>query len=487
MSRPSMTRAPRSRTLDTGTPDTCTPDTRTPDTRTPDTCTPDTRTPANRLPVVAYVVKMFPRFSETFIVNEILELERRGQELVIYSLKTPPPGPRHDTVARVKARVVYLPQSPWRAVAPIATAHFALLRRSPGRYLGTLGYVLERASWPAFKRFLQAGVLVRDAGPREVRHLHAHFATSATQVSMLAARLSGVTYSFTAHAKDIYLDRLDVDHLRAKLLEASFAVTVSDYNLRHLERICGREAAGRVVRIYNGIDIDRFRGVGEAREPGSVLCIGRLVEKKGIADLLEACALLLRRGADFRVRVVGEGPLREPLETRARELGLAGRVHFTGALPQEQVASDLRRAAVFALPCIVAADGNRDGLPTVILEAMASGTPVISTRVTGVPEMVQDGVTGVVVEPNQPEALAAALERILTDPALAARMGAQARRAVEEKFQLRANAGELHRLILQVVARDHRAVLLAAEADRSPGPDREPAAGMAVPGEARHA
>ncbi len=400
----------------------------------------------------AYVLKMFPRFSETFVANEILELERRGLPLVIYSLKRPAPGPRHAMLGRLRSEVVYLPDSLWRAAPALLSAHARLLVRAPGRYLRTFGYVLTRHSWAALKRFLQAGVLVLDAEARGVLHLHAHFATSATRVAMLAARLSPVTYSFTAHAKDIYLDRQDVDLLRDKLVEARFTVTVSDFNHAHLERLCGADAVRRVVRIYNGVDLSAFDGMAAARTPGSIVCVARLVEKKGVSDLLEACARLRERGVSFTCRIVGDGPLRGALEHRGQALELGGAVRFTGALPHEEVVRELGRAQVLALPCVVAADGNRDGLPTVILEAMASGTAVVSTRVTGIPEMVEHGVSGLLVEPGQPEALAGALALLLADPASCRRLGEAGRRRVERRFALRQNAGALYARLAETLA-----------------------------------
>ena len=395
-------------------------------------------------PRVGYVLKMFPRFSETFVIHEILEMERRGLPLVIYSLKRAAPGPSHAMLARLRSEVVHLPESLWRSMPGLLRAHARLLRRAPARYLRTFGYVLTRHSWAALKRFLQAGVLVGDAERRGVRHLHAHFASSATRVSMLAARLAPLGYSFTAHAKDIYLDGQDVDLLRDKLLEARFAVTVSDFNRDHLERLCGPEAVRRIERVYNGVDPTAFDGAVLPRRPRTILCVARLVEKKGIADLLEACAGLSVRGVRFTCRIVGDGPLRGSLERRAQALGIHDVVTFTGALPHEEVARELATAQVFALPCVVAADGNRDGLPTVILEAMASRTPVVSTRVTGIPEMVEQGVTGLLLEPGAPEALTEALSLLLEDPSLCRRMGEAGRRRVEERFALRENAGRLH-------------------------------------------
>ena len=394
---------------------------------------------------IGYVLKMFPRYSETFVQNEVLELERRGVPLVVYSLKPAAAGPRHAMLSRLRAPVVTLPESGWRGLPAVAAAHARLFRRAPGPWLRTAGYVLSRHSWAALKRFLQCGPLVLDAERRGLTHLHAHFASSATRVAMLAARLSGLTYSFTAHAKDIYLLDQDVDLLRDKILEARFVVTVSEHNRAHLARLCGDHAGARVQRLYNGVDLAAF-GDAPVGDPGRILCVARLVEKKGIADLIDACARLRARGIRFSCRIIGDGPLRAPMAQRIRDLDLGEQVCLVGALPHERVTEELAGSGLLALPCVVARDGNRDGLPTVILEAMASARPVISTRVTGIPEMVEDGVTGFVTEPGDPESLAGAIARLIEDPPLARRMGEAGRRRAEERFSLSTNVGLLHEL-----------------------------------------
>jgi colanic acid/amylovoran biosynthesis glycosyltransferase len=394
---------------------------------------------------VAYLVKMYPRFSETFILAELLELERQGAQLQVFSLKKPDDGIFHADVARLRARVTYLPESPLLAPRSFAAAHRQLLAADPRRYARALGAALRRRRAATLKHFLQAGwiaVRMRRAG---IAHVHAHFASGPAAVALHLHRLTGITYSFTAHAKDIYIQDVDREELAAKLRAARFAVTVSDYNREHLSRLAG---GGRLVRIYNGLDLERFAPNGAApEEPPLVLAVGRLIEKKGFADLVEACARLRDEGRRFRCRIVGKGELRAALHRRIAELGLEGVVELTGPLPREALLELYPRASVVVAPSVVGADGNRDGLPTVLIEAMALGVPVVATDVTGIPELVEDGRTGLLVAQHDPAALAAAIGRLLSDRAGAATLAAAGRERVERRFDLRANVAQLRELL----------------------------------------
>lgn len=396
-------------------------------------------------PRVAYVLKMYPRFSETFVLNELLELERQGVTLRIFSLKRPDDGIVHADVARLRAPVTYLPES----LSGLARAQAPVFRRAPRRYLRLLGEVLRRRRYAALKHFLQAGAIAGALDPATA-HVHAHFASGATSVALHLHRLVGVSYSFTAHAKDIYLETVRPPDLARKLRAARFAVTVSDFNARRLRALAN---GTRVVRIYNGLDLERFAPDGAPRAtPPLVLAVGRLVEKKGFDDLVRACALLAERRTAFRCSIVGKGPQRDALAELVGTLDLAGHVEPAGPVPRERLLGLYRQAAVLAAPCVVGSDGNRDGLPTVLVEAMALGVPVVATTVTGIPELVEDGVTGLLVPERDPDALADAIGRILGDPALAAALVHRARRRVEERFDLHANVSRLRRLFEEVAA-----------------------------------
>lgn len=396
-------------------------------------------------PRVAYVVKMFPRLSETFILNELLELERLGHELAVYSLKAPAPGPRHPGVARLAARVVVLPERPVAWLGRGVPAALVLLARHPRRVLSLLRYVASRGTHQAWKRFFQAAVLARHLDRHPVEHLHAHFASAPSRVAMFAAHFAGLPFSFTAHAKDIFHAGTDEDLLRAKMRAARFVVTVSDFNRAHLVGLLGDNDRAAVRRLYNGVDLDQFApGFGALpREPATVLAVGRLVEKKGFADLLAAWPAVRARVPAARLVIVGDGPERADLVERARALGVTDSVTWAGPLPQDAVRAHLATATLFALPCRIARDGNRDGLPTVLLEALASGLPCVTTTVTGNPEIVRDGVEGRLVPPDDPAALAAALGDLLLDPEARARMAEAARASAIERFDLRHNVATL--------------------------------------------
>jgi glycosyltransferase involved in cell wall biosynthesis len=396
---------------------------------------------------VAYILKMFPRFSETFILSEILELEREGVNVRIFSLKTPNDGRTHADVARVKAPVTYVELSRWSHAAKLVRPHARVFAWNPARYLRVAATAIARRRWGALKRFLQAGCVaphLRDAG---ITHVHAHFASSATSVANYLHLLTGIEYSFTAHAKDIYIETVASDVLTRKLTDARFVVTVSDYNVAHLKTLA---PAVPVRRIYNGLDLDQFKPNGtHPDETPLVLAVGRLVEKKGFDDLIRA-ASLLRGRIDFRCQIVGSGPEAPRLQGLIDELGLRHVVELTGPMPREELVRLYPRASVFVAPCVIGADGNRDGLPTVLIEAMALGVPVISTPVTGIPEIVRPGETGQLVAPNDPQGLARAIERALADPALARGMARTGRELVEQQFDLRRNVSQLRELFEKV-------------------------------------
>ncbi|MCP5151182.1 MAG: glycosyltransferase [Ectothiorhodospiraceae bacterium] len=418
-------------------------------------------TPGERPLRVAYVLKRFPRLSETFVLNELLELERQGVEVEVFSLLRPPEEARHAALASLRARVTYLPSSralaEWRvgelwpaeqgadgALAPRKAALADLVAGDAG-----LGAELfpGRAPHEVAHLVAQATALALLARSRGVEHLHAHFASNATAVALLASRLSGITYSFTAHARDIYHTYVDAETddavRRRKIAESAFLVTVSEYNRRYLAELAGAQHAPKVRRLYNGIDLGLFEPRdAPVREP-LVLAVGRLVEKKGLRHLVEACALLRARGIDAPCVIVGDGPERDQLSAMIRELGLEGSVRIDPPMPQERLVRQMREASVLALPAVVSASGDRDGLPTVLLEALALGVPAISTRVAGIPEIIEDGRTGLLAEPGDAAGLADAIARVLCDDALAARLAREGLHRARERFDLRTNVGTL--------------------------------------------
>ncbi|MFV2067335.1 MAG: glycosyltransferase family 4 protein, partial [Pirellulales bacterium] len=260
-----------------------------------------------------------------------------------------------------------------------------------------------------------------------------------TTVTRLAARMANISYSFTAHAKDIFHETVDNDQLANKLADAAAVVTVSDFNVRHLKSRHGG-AAHRVRCIYNGLDLDAFPYRSPEVRPRRIVAVGRLVEKKGFDDLIEACALLVEEEIDFDCQIIGTGDQHDPLQAEIADLGLTDRVQLIGARPQAEVIAAIQQASVLAAPCVVGADGNRDGMPTVLLESMALGTPTVATSVTGIPELVRDGETGCLVPEREPRALATALRRLLDDGPLRVQLARNGRRLIEHSFDVHRSA-----------------------------------------------
>ena len=391
---------------------------------------------------IGYVLKMYPRFSETFIVSELLAHEEAGTDIEIFSLRHAIDGRFHETLARVRAPVTYLPHSGLKAVElweTIATTHHAL----PGFWTA-----FEAANGEDVRDVYQALLLARMVRERGITHLHAHFGSLATTVARLAACFARVPYSFTAHAKDLFHESVQPDDLRRKLNNAAAVVTVSDYNVSYLQEHFG-PAARRVHRIYNGLDLQHFAYAAPAERPARIVAVGRLIEKKGFGDLVDACAILKRRQRAFRCEIVGAGLLEAELQAQIKALGLADCVEMLGPRPQGEVIALMRAAAVFAAPCVVGEDGNRDGLPTVLLEAMALGTPCVSTDVTGIPEVITDGETGLMVSQNNPAALADAIERLLDHSDLRVHLATNARRLIEDRFDIHRNAAHIRALWAQ--------------------------------------
>lgn len=385
---------------------------------------------------VGYVVKRYPRFSETFVVNEILAHEAAGTAVEVFAQFGPVDTHFQDAISRVRAPVHYLPAQSSKASALWQQLH-AAARAFPS------AWSTAAASGDVDVRTLQQAMALAElVGARRIEHLHAHFATGATEVARLASALTGVPFTFTAHAKDIFHESVDPVDLERKLAAAHAVVTVSDFNVRHL-RAAFPHLAHKVVRIYNGLDLEDFAYAAPTERAPEILAVGRLVEKKGFRYLVDACRELVERGVAFTCAIVGTGDEKAFLRERVAEAGLEGRVSLTGPLPQREVKVRMRRAAVLAVPCVVGADANQDGLPTVLLEAMALGTPCVSTDVTGIPEVLEDGVTGAMVPQHDAIALADALQRMLARAAERVALAGRARGRIEEAFDVHRSAATL--------------------------------------------
>jgi colanic acid/amylovoran biosynthesis glycosyltransferase len=402
-------------------------------------------TQATEHPKIGYVLKRYPRYSETFIVNEILAHEAAGRPLEIFSLRPVEESHFQDCLGMVRAPVTRIPEK-----LKNAEALWRLMQKARTNLPG---------AWPAIGEMdemegrdvaqgIELALICRERG---IAHLHAHFGTVATTVARLAARLAGIGYSFTAHAKDIYFDYDENTHLDLKLRDADRVVTVSDYNLAYLRDRFGQTAA-QVTRIYNGLDLNRFAYADPSPSATDILAVGRLVEKKGFHILIEAIRLLRDSGRNVRCRIVGGGDEARHLAAQVVACDLHASVELLGPRPQSEVVALMRGSAVLACPCVVGRDGNRDGLPTVLLEAMTLGTPCVATDVTGIPELVRDGETGLCVPEGDPEALAVALSKVLDSTALRQRLARAGRALIESEFDQHVNAARLRVIFDEAIA-----------------------------------
>ncbi|PNQ98222.1 colanic acid biosynthesis glycosyltransferase WcaL [Azospirillum argentinense] len=398
---------------------------------------------------IAVIVKGWPRLSETFIAQEILGLERRGLRQLIVSLRQPTDKAVHELNRRVTAPVTYLPEYLHDAPARLLRA-LAAARRRPG-------WAAARAAWLAdlrrdpsrnrVRRFGQACVLAAEL-PADVTWLHTHFLHTPASVARYAALLTGLPWSFSAHAKDIWTSP-DWD-LRDKLAEARWGVTCTALGLARLRALAPEPE--RVNLLYHGLDFSRFPDPPEARpardgsdsaDPVRLLSVGRAVEKKGFDLLLDALARL-PAGLHWRWTHIGGGDRLPALKAQAAALGLEGQIDWQGAKAQDAVIAQYRRADLFVLPCRTARDGDRDGLPNVLMEAQSQGLACLSTRAAAVAELIEDGVTGTLVDPEDSVALAGALESLLRDPARRAALGAAGAARVRRDFGSDSGIDRLH-------------------------------------------
>jgi colanic acid/amylovoran biosynthesis glycosyltransferase len=399
---------------------------------------------------IGYVVKMFPRISETFILNEILELERRGVKIVVFSIKKPNEGRFHPQLSKLKAKVFYLEDlEPKKWVTWLGKVWpYACSRRD--EFWRLVEDTLVRKDQGRMDLMLQSawvGVRAMEFG---LTRLHAHFASLPSTVAYFAHLITGIPFSFTAHAKDIYVYDMEQHLLKEKLLAAQFVVTVTHYNRNFLIENAPELDPAVIRVIHNGVDTGKLNPDGRRRrEPNQILAVGRLVPKKGFGDLLDACRILKNRGISFKCLIAGDGLEAESLRRKQQELDLADDVEFLGSKNQTEVLKLMRKATLLCLPCTVDDDGNRDALPTVILEAMACGLPVVSTNISGIPEMVDSDVDGVLVEPDNPAALSDQLIRLLSSSRLRRKFASSGLKKVASKFNLQKNVDYLLKLYLE--------------------------------------
>jgi glycosyltransferase involved in cell wall biosynthesis len=398
--------------------------------------------PVPMLPL-GLLVKRFPKLSETFVLEEVLGLERLGISLCLYTLAEPSDSITHAAVQRVAAPVRQVPSATRRNWITFAPRHLWLLATSPLRYVRALRNAVRRGR-KGVSAFMRAGWLAGQLREDGVQHLHTHFISAPADIAELVLQLSAIPFSISAHAKDIYLS--EAADLQRKLAAARFTVTCTEFNCRALRDIAPGAA---VHRMYHGIDQGIFSPrvrLATGLAP-LILSVGRLREKKGLDTLIEACRLLRGRGLSFRCEIVGYGEEQARLQAMIDDHGLADHVALTGKLVREQVIERYARAAVYAQPSRITADGDRDGIPNVLLEAMAVGLPVVASRVSGIPELVQHRHNGLLVEPDDACALADSIAELMQNKALGARLGREGQATVARHFDNRHNLQTVLKLL----------------------------------------
>jgi glycosyltransferase involved in cell wall biosynthesis len=406
----------------------------------------------SRKGTIAYISHFFPALTQTFVYREIQALEDLGWEVKPFSIRRPTKGISEEAAALAARTTYLLPIRPLlflRRQARLFLAH-------PLRYLRILAHFISRPGETlrsrvhALTHFFGGMHLVPEVERAGARHFHAHFGRNPATLALAASEYLGIPFSMTIHARDLFVEP---SLLRAKLEKARFVASISEYNRAILLRLAPG-AKERIHVLHCGIDLERFSPAPRARDAGRppvFFAVGRLVPKKGYLYLVEAARILKDRGVPFEARVIGGGPDQDLLARRIAELGVGDRVKLEGPMPQERLLPLLRDADAFVLPCVLAPDGDQDGIPVSLMEAMAYAIPCVSTRISGIPELIEDGKDGLLVAEKDPEALANALEALARDPSLRERLGAAGRRKVEASFNLAGLARDLDRLYAESV------------------------------------
>lgn len=397
---------------------------------------------------VAYMMSRFPKITETFILYEMLAMEKLGVTVEVYPLRRERTKVVHPEAVDYVKRAHFEPLVSW----PLLKAHLRYLRTQPTVYLHTL-WTLLRANWGSMRYFFGALDLFPKAvyfaelmEAEGIEHIHAHFASHPAAAAFVIHRLTGIPYSFTGHGSDIHRDR---HMMREKVEEAAFAVTISNYNRDIIVNECNGQMHDKVLVIHCGVDTQLFQPrtaptpYEQGAGPFAILCIGTLHEVKGQTYLIDACRQLKAQGIDFVCHFAGDGPDLDKLQKQAAQAGLTEAMRFHGRLKREEIVNLLHKADVVVAPSVPTRDGRREGIPVVLMEAMGSTVPVISTRLSGIPELVEHGKSGLLTEPGDVDALAAALVQLYQDPALRQRFGQVGRAKVTGEFDLTINAAQL--------------------------------------------
>ena len=395
------------------------------------------KTPA-KPPKLAYLSSVIPAWTATFIYREIFELDRRGYQLGIYSI-------RRADQARVSAEALPLYDRAYYLlpirISILIAAHWYYIRRVPLRYVRTLWRMLspshrrQKDRYRSLMHFGEGVVLAHKMESDGITHVHSHYASQPASVARVVHLITGMSYSFSAHAHDIWADRL---LLREKLRETRFVACCSECGLRELRQQGDPEHAGKVHLVYHGIDVRHFAPPSDrARSSNLILAVGRFDSVKGYPHLVEACRVLREDGVNFKCRIIGDGEERSLVTDLVNRYGLNDYIELPGAVTQEHLLRHYHEAAVFVMPCIPAPDGRHDGIPNVLVEAMATALPVVTTPIGGIAELVGDGREGFLVAPGDSQGLSQRIRLLLHDSAMRHSLGESGREKIVAHFDNR--------------------------------------------------
>lgn len=396
---------------------------------------------------IAYFAQLFPGLTQTFVYREVLALRERGTPVLTFSVWRPDPADLSAETITLRDETFYIFPLSWLF---LIVAHLRYLFSRPLRYLETLAFVLTRPGeslrnrWRSLLHFLYGMLAIREMERLNIKHIHAHFAWSASSIALIANRLLGIPFSITLHSNEIYFDRL---LLEDKVRYARFIVTISEYNRQFLKKLLPeQELDNKTHVVHCGLDPDVFTPSPRPRRNGGELTIvgvGQLAPRKGFHVLLEACHHLAVRGVPSRCHIFGEGEERNRLEGLIAQHGLHEQVLMPGRIYQEELRRFLNQADVFALPCVRDESGDQDGIPVVLMEAMAIELPTVSTGISGVPELIDHECSGLLTPPGDAVALADALQRLRNNPGLGQRLGKAGRETVTNEYNIYRSAEQM--------------------------------------------
>lgn len=396
---------------------------------------------------IVYILDEFPKLSETFIFREILGLKKVNVDLEIISMKSPVKKLIPSELADIVKTTIYIP--PLCSIK-VLVVHLYFLLKNPIKYLYIFSYLLIR-NYRNLRLFIRTiyhfGVgiyLSKIVKTKGIKHIHAHLASGPTTVALVISKTLNLPFSFTAHAIDIYADSIILEE---KLKQSKFVVTCTHFNKKYLLSLCKDIPEEKINMIYHGIPINKFN-INERKEEKEllILSVGRLVEKKGFPYLIEACKTLIDKKYEFKCIIVGNGVMYEELNKLIQNYNLEKTIILNKELPFDEIMKLYKKASIFVLPCIIASNNDRDGIPNTILEAMAFSIPVVSTRISGIPEVIEDMKTGLLIKEKDKEALTSAIELLIKDKTLRDRLGKNGRVKIIENFDIEKNTNELVRL-----------------------------------------